>query len=436
MATVTATAQAYYAGGETTNGVWIGYSSDVIRTVRYQFTTDSNGATSISFSFQGPTNPSGNSTAASINWYVTTDSTSHASAGASAIKNGTCSASYNSSTYAWTISVSNGAVKLLPNTTYYLWLFPNHSNNNYYFTINRSWATTMSVILDGTYKSYTLTFSQGTGTSLTVKKSDTTLSSGATVYTGDVITVSYSALTGYGSATCSVSSVGTVSNDGTFTVSTNHTITTSASVLSYSLSISAGTGSTITVNRTSSPLQGALTGNLSNGTTIYYNDVLKITFSAKTGYNLATTKVNGNNPSGDSYTVTGAVSVVSTASLKSYTLTITPDAHSVISVYKDGSALSSGDTIYHFDALSITVTAQGGYKIKSAEINGTSLTPDIENSYEVSGDVIIVATSSALGFVYIGDGEAPSSYIIYIGTENGIERFRAYVGTDSGLVAY
>ena len=436
MATVTATAQAYYAGGETTNGVWIGYSRDVIRTVRYQFTTGSDGATSISFSFQGPTNPSGNSTSASINWYVTTSSTSHASAGASAIKNGTCSASYNSSTYAWTISVSNGAVKLLPNTTYYLWLFPNHSSNNYYLTINNSWATTMSVILDGTYKSYTLTFSQGTGTSLTVTKSGTTLSSGSTVYTGDVITVSYSALTGYGSATCSVSSVGTVSSGGTFTVSTNHIITTSATVLSYSLSINAGTGSTITVNRTSSPLQGAAAGNLSNGTTIYYNDVLEITFSAKTGYNIATTKVNGNSFSGGRYTVTGAVSVVSTASLKSYTLTITPDVHSVISVYKDGSALSSGDTIYHFDALSITVTAQGGYKIKSAEINGTSLTPDIENSYEVSGDVIIVATSSALGFVYIGGGETPSSYIIYIGTENGIERFRAYVGTGSGLVAY
>lgn len=436
MATVTATAQAYYAGGETTNGVWIGYSRDVIRTVRYQFTTGSEGATAISFSFEGPTTPPKSSTAASINWYVTTSSTSHAAAGAGSEKNGTCSASYNGdNVYTFTIGVDSGSVTLKPNTTYYLWLFPNHSSSNTYLTINNKWATSMQITLSGTTV-HTLSFSASTGTTLAVTKNGSVLTSPATVYTGDEIAVSFSANEGYTDISCIVSGIGSVSNNGTFTVSTDHTITTSAIVRSFSLSINAGTGSTITVNRTSSPLQGAVTGDLSNGSTIYYNDVLKITFSAKTGYNLATTKVNGNNPSGDSYTVTGAVSVVSTASLKSYTLTITPDAHSVISVYKDGSALSSGDTIYHFDALSITVTAQGGYKIKSAEINGTSLTPDIENSYEVSGDVIIVATSSALGFVYIGDGETPSSYIIYIGTENGIERFRAYVGTDSGLVAY
>lgn len=312
---VTATAQAYSAGS-TTSSAWIGYSYSTIRTVRYQFTTGSDGATSITFSFQGPTNPSGDSTAASINWYVTTSDTSHASAGASATKNGTCSASYNSSTYAWTISVSNGSVKLLPNTTYYLWLFPNHSSGNYYLTVNSSWATSMSITLDGSYKSYTLTFSQGVGTSLTVTKSGTTLSSGSTVYTGDVITVSYSASTGYISATCSVSSVGTVSSGGTFTVSTNHTITTSATVRSYSLSISAGTGSTITVNRTSSPLKGAATGSITSSDPIYYNDALTITFVALSGYELVTTTVNGSDfTSGNSHTVTGAVAVESTTKL-------------------------------------------------------------------------------------------------------------------------
>ena len=309
---VTATAQAYSAGS-VTSSKWIGYSGSTIRTVRYEFTTGSDGATAISFSFQGPTKPTGDSTAASINWYVTTSKTSHASAGESATKNGTCSASLNGSTYAWTISVSNGSVKLLPNTTYYLWLFPNHSNGNYYLTINSSWATSMSITLDGTYKSYTLTFSQGAGTNLEVTKGGSTISSGTTVYTGDVIQVWYNASTGYTNATCSVSSVGTVSNGGTFTVSTNHTITTSATVLSYSLSISAGTGSTITVNRTSSPLKGAATGNITSSDPIYYNDSLTIAFVALPGYELVTTTVNGSNfISGNTHTVTDNVTVLTT----------------------------------------------------------------------------------------------------------------------------
>ena len=309
---VTATAQAY-SGGSATSSKWIGYSGSTIRTVRYQFTTGNDGATAISFSFQGPTTPSGNSTAASINWYVTTDGTSHVSAGASATKNGTCSASYNSSTYAWTISVSGGSVKLLPNTTYYLWLFPNHSSGNYYLTINSSWATNMSITLDGTYKSYTLTFSQGAGTNLEVTKDGSTITSGSIVYTGDVIQVWYNASTGYTNATCSVSSVGAINNGGTFTVSTNHTITTSASVLSYSLSINAGTGSTITVNRTSSPLKGAATGNITSSDPIYYNDSLTITFVALPGYELVTTTVNGSDfTSGNSHTVTSEVAVATT----------------------------------------------------------------------------------------------------------------------------
>lgn len=312
MATVTATAQAY-SGGSTASSKIIGYSYSTIRTVRYQFTTDSNGATAISFSFQGPTNPSGNSTSASINWYVTTSSTSHASAGASSTKNGTCSASYNSSTYAWTISVSNGEVKLLPNTTYYLWLFPNHGSGNYYLTINSSWATSMSITLSGTYQAKTLTISKGAGTTLTVTKNGSTLSSGATVYTGDVITVSFSVNTGYTGISCTVSGVGSISSGGTFTVSANHTITTSASVKSYSLSISSDTGSNVVVNRTSSPLQGASTGTISNGAKIYYNDKLAITITPVSGYEIKTSTLNGGTVSSP-HTVTGNVSIVATSS--------------------------------------------------------------------------------------------------------------------------
>lgn len=84
---------------------------------------------------------------------------------------------------------------------------------------------------------------------------------------------------------------------------------------SYSLSTSAGTGSTITVNRTLSRRGGA-TGAISNGTAIFYGDVLKITFSAGSNYSITTHTVNGSTfPSGGSHSVTGNVSVVATATM-------------------------------------------------------------------------------------------------------------------------
>jgi uncharacterized repeat protein (TIGR02543 family) len=91
--------------------------------------------------------------------------------------------------------------------------------------------------------------------------------------------------------------------------------------LSYTLSISQGAGSTITVNRTSST-GGGSTGNLSNGATIYYGDVLKISITANTGYTIGTHTVNGSAwTSGNNHTVAGNVTVASTATLNSYTVT-------------------------------------------------------------------------------------------------------------------
>ena len=81
----------------------------------------------------------------------------------------------------------------------------------------------------------------------------------------------------------------------------------------YTLSTSAGTGSSITVNRQTCAGSGA-TGNLSNGAALWYNDVLKITFTPSTNYSITTHTVNGSTfTSGNTKTVTGNVSVVATA---------------------------------------------------------------------------------------------------------------------------
>lgn len=82
----------------------------------------------------------------------------------------------------------------------------------------------------------------------------------------------------------------------------------------FSLSISQGANTTVSVSRTSSPNQHASTGALSSGATVYYGDVLTISASANSGYNLSTFTVNGTAwNSGNTITVTSAITVVTTA---------------------------------------------------------------------------------------------------------------------------
>lgn len=80
----------------------------------------------------------------------------------------------------------------------------------------------------------------------------------------------------------------------------------------YKLTINAGSGSSISVKRISS--RSGSIGDISNNSSLYYDDVLTVTFSANTNYAIATHTLNGNTfASGDSHTVSGNVSIVSTA---------------------------------------------------------------------------------------------------------------------------
>ena len=134
---------------------------------------------------------------------------------------------------------------------------------------------------------------------------------------------------------------------------------------SFTLSISAGTGSTISVAKNGTPL--------SDGASVDYGDVLTITFAANTGYNLVTHTVNGSTfTSGGTITVTNAVTVVSTAAKKSYTLSISQGSHSTITVKRNGSVLSNGATVYHFDQLQITMTAASGYHLTTNSVSGAT----------------------------------------------------------------
>lgn len=214
-------------------------------------------------------------------------------------------------------------------------------------------ATDITVTAKWTVNSYKVSWNTGTGYTITVKRTSSplkgastgNLSNGETIYYGDVISVSYTANTGY-----------SLGNNGrtSITVAGNVTasdIYASASVNSYKVSWNTGTGYTIAVKRTSSPLKGASTGTINSGATIYYGDVLSVSYTASTGYSIAS-------KGSTSITVTGNVTssnIYATASLNSYTYKI---------VYKssNGTNLGSTTATYKYGTTNtISAPAVSGY---------------------------------------------------------------------------
>lgn len=202
----------------------------------------------------------------------------------------------------------------------------------------------------------------------------------------------------------------------------------------YNLTTSVGTGSSITVNRTSSPSAGAATGNLSSGATIYYNDILNITFGTSTGYNLGAHTVNGSTfTSGNNHTVSGTVSVVSTATVKTYKLSLNPGEGSEITVNRTSSPLqgastgniSNGATIYYNDVLKVTTSADIIHEILTQMLNGSSFVSGA--SHTVTNNVSIETTTRILGIAHISDGTKLETYLIYIYDENGWSQYIPYI---------
>lgn len=207
--------------------------------------------------------------------------------------------------------------------------------------------------------SYKVSWNAGTGYTITVKRTSSpnanagtgTLSSGATIYYGDVLAITYTAKTGY-----TFNSKGITSATVTGNI-TSSNIYATASVNQYTVSWNTGTGYSITVKRTSSPLAGASTGTLNSGAKVYYGDVLSITYSASTGYSLSSKGKT-------SITVTSNVtssSIYATASLNSYTYNI---------VYKssNGTSLGTATATYKYGTTNtITPKSISGYNTPASQ---------------------------------------------------------------------
>lgn len=219
--------------------------------------------------------------------------------------------------------------------------------------------TSSAIYATATVHSYKVSWNTGTGYTIAVKRTSSPLegastgdlSNGATIYYGDVLSVTYTADMGY-----SLGSKGSTSITVTENV-TSSDIYVSASVNSYKVSWNTGTGYSIAVKRTSSPLKGASTGNLSNGATVYYGDVLSVTYTADTGYSLGS-------KGSTSITVSGNVTsstIYATATVNSYT-------YNIVYVSSNGTSLGSSTATYNYGTTkTISAPEKTGYITPSSQ---------------------------------------------------------------------
>ena len=245
-------------------------------------------------------------------------------------------------------------------------------------------ASTQTVLLTTIARKHTLTITQGTHTTITVKRNGSTITSGTAIYDGDVLTITFGVDTGYNLSTHTVNG-STFTSGNTHTVSGDVKVVSSATAKQYTLSMSQGANTSVVVKR------GTTT--LSSGATVYYGDQLVITFNAATGYSLATHTVNGSTfTSGNTHTVTGNVSVAATATQATYTLTKNAAANTTITVKKNGTTYT-GSSLNYGDVLTITFSASSGTTLTGHTVNGATFTSG--GTYTVKGNVTIATTATA-----------------------------------------
>ena len=150
----------------------------------------------------------------------------------------------------------------------------------------------------------------------------------------------------------------------------------------YSLSVSAGTGSTISVNRQSSGV--ASTGSLSSDAVLYYGDSLRITASPSANYGITSLKVNGSNfTSGNTHSVSGAVSVTTTTQVLASDIGATNadiESVSTITVTKYNSGYYHSIQ-YSFGGLSGYVTSNGGTSSSETKFTNASVAFTIPSTF-------------------------------------------------------
>ncbi len=245
-----------------------------------------------------------------------------------------------------------------------------------------SYAHDITLYAHWTVNTYTATWNNGTGYTITVTRTASpnagaatgSLNSGAAVYYGDVLSVTYTASTGYSIAAKGATSITVTKNV------TASDIFASASVNQYKVSWNTGTGYSITVKRTSSPNAGAAIGTLNSGDVVYHGDVLTVSYAANTGYSISS---NGST----SVTVSGNVTssaIYATASANSYT-------YNIVYQSSNGTALGTSTVTYNYGTTNtISPKDFSGYDTPSAQ--------NISWDSTTAKTIIFTYTPSAVSF--------------------------------------
>lgn len=212
----------------------------------------------------------------------------------------------------------------------------------------------------------------------------------------------------------------------------------------YTLSMSAGAGSSIIVNRTSCAGVGS-GGNLSAGEKkLCHGDKLKITFTPSTNYSINAHTVNGNTfTSGNTYTVSGNVAVVATATpLKSAigatdaniestsTITVTKynSSYTHTITYKLGEATGTIATKSSNTSIAWTVPADFYAQIPNAKTGTCTLTCETFN-----GNTSLGSTTCTLTVTAASNKCAPIVTATVVDTN---ETTKALTGDESTLIRY
>jgi hypothetical protein len=228
----------------------------------------------------------------------------------------------------------------------------------------------------------------------------------------------------------------------TFTMPANGVSLTAKAARSatpYTLLLSADVGSSISVSRTASPYGGGELGTLTNGSVIYYNDELSVSFSAQQGYEITSRKINGNAVASTvTYTVVGGTTIEVTSQPTEYALSLTTSNGVVLTVVRTASPIGGGSigqlynnaVLYYNDQLTITYSKDLGYSYDQHTANGDDLSSG--DTFVVSGDLEVIVTASASGIVYI-DGVA---YNCQIDNGAAYALYQAYIDTGTAWVLY
>lgn len=190
------------------------------------------------------------------------------------------------------------------------------------------------------------------------------------------------------------------------------------SVKEYSLNWENATGCSITVNRISSPVAGAACGTISAGSSVYYGDIINVSYGNLPGYSLT--------GSGETeitvLTDVTAENIFATASLIPYTVTFGNGEHYSVTVSRTSSpnagaevgTLGNNSTIYYGDTLEVSYSVEDGFLLNGHGAESITVTGNVDASQIYASAVPAMVTYRSVDYstngTYLGEGTITGQY--------------------------